>query len=289
MKNLLAFLQKYFHWVLFFTLEVVSLVLLFQYNHYQNSVWSSSANVVVGKIYEWSSALDSYFSLKKVNENLTLRNFYLERQVSQLRRLYQESQETQSKEERKALADVSQYSLVPAKVISNATNTPDNLMTIDKGSKDGIEEGMGVVCGAGIVGITYLTSTHYTVVIPVLNSRSSRISCAIRGHGYFGVLRWYGGDSRYAFVEGIPRHARFKRGDWVETNGYSSIFPEGVLVGKIVEVYNSRDGLSYKLKVQLSTNFGNLRDVVVVTDKSFAERVRLMQAANDSLKLNVRE
>ena len=162
-------------------------------------------------------------------------------------------------------------------------------MTIDKGSKDGIEEGMGVVCGAGIVGITYLTSTHYTVVIPVLNSRSSRISCAIRGHGYFGVLRWYGGDSRYAFVEGIPRHARFKRGDWVETNGYSSIFPEGVLVGKIVEVYNSRDGLSYKLKVQLSTNFGNLRDVVVVTDKSFAERVRLMQAANDSLKLNVRE
>ena len=208
MKNLLAFLQKYFHWVLFVTLEVVSLVLLFQYNHYQNSVWSSSANVVVGKISEWSSALDSYFSLKKVNENLTLRNFYLERQVSQLRRLYQESQETQSKEERKALADVSQYSLVPAKVISNATNTPDNLMTIDKGSKDGIEEGMGVVCGAGIVGITYLTSTHYTVVIPVLNSRSSRISCAIRGHGYFGVLRWYGGDSRYAFVEGIPRHAR---------------------------------------------------------------------------------
>ena len=289
MKNLLAFLQKYFHWVLFVTLEVVSLVLLFQYNHYQNSVWSSSANVVVGKIYEWSSALDSYFSLKKVNENLTLRNFYLERQVSQLRRLYQESQETQSKEERKALADVSQYSLVPAKVISNATNTPDNLMTIDKGSKDGIEEGMGVVCGAGIVGITYLTSTHYTVVIPVLNSRSSRISCAIRGHGYFGVLRWYGGDSRYAFVEGIPRHARFKRGDWVETNGYSSIFPEGVLVGKIVEVYNSRDGLSYKLKVQLSTNFGTLRDAVVVTHKAFAERARLIQAANDSLKLNVRE
>ena len=72
-------------------------------------------------------------------------------------------------------------------------------------------------------------------------------------------------------------------------HGYSSIFPAGVLVGKIVEVYNSRDGLSYKLKVQLSTNFGNLRDVVVVTDKSFAERVRLMQAANDSLKLNVRE
>ena len=127
------------------------------------------------------------------------------------------------------------------------------------------------------------------VVVPVLNVRSSRISCAIRGHGYFGVLRWYGGDAGHAYVEGIPRHARFKRGDWVETNGYSSIFPSGVLVGKIEEVYNSRDGLSYKLKVRLSTDFGNLRDVVVITDKSIAERVRIMQAARDSLKLNVKE
>ena len=96
-------------------------------------------------------------------------------------------------------------------------------------------------------------------------------------------------DRAYAYVEDIPRHARFKRGEWVETNGYSSIFPAGVLVGQIVEVYNSRDGLSYKLKVRLSTDFGTLRDVVVISDKSIAERMRLMQAARDSLKLNVRE
>jgi rod shape-determining protein MreC len=75
----------------------------------------------------------------------------------------------------------------------------------------------------------------------------------------------------------------------VETNGYSSIFPAGVLVGQIVEVYNSRDGLSYKLKIRLSTDFGTLRDVVVISDKSIAERMRLMQAAKDSLKLNVHE
>ena len=56
-----------------------------------------------------------------------------------------------------------------------------------------------------------------------------------------------------------------------------------------MEVYNSRDGLSYKLKVRLSTDFGTLRDVVVISDRSFAERMRLMQAARDSLQLNVRE
>lgn len=84
-------------------------------------------------------------------------------------------------------------------------------------------------------------------------------------------------------MEDVPRHAKFKRGDWVETSGYSTIYPPGVLVGKIIEVYNSRDGLSYKLKVQLSTDFGNVRDVFVISDKSIAERTRLLEAARDSM------
>jgi rod shape-determining protein MreC len=127
------------------------------------------------------------------------------------------------------------------------------------------------------------------VVIPVLNVKASRISCAIRNRGYFGVLCWDGKDAGYAYVDRIPRHARFKRGEWVETNGYSSIFPAGVLVGQIKEVYNSRDGLFYRLKVRLSTDFGHLRDVVVISDKTIGEQMRLMQAARDSLKLNVQE
>ena len=147
---------------------------------------------------------------------------------------------------------------------------------------------MGVACGQGVVGVTYLVSDHYAVVMPVLNI-ASRISCAIRGHNYFGVLRWNGKDAGVAYLEDIPRHARFKRGDWVETNGYSSIFPPGVLVGKIETVYNSDDGLSYRVKVRLSTDFGHLRDVVVVNDPTIVERTRLLQSARDSLKLNVKE
>ena len=289
MKNLLEFLQRHHHWFLFLLLEAISMVLLFQFNSYHGSVWFSSANAVVGRVYGWASEVGSFFSLTKVNEDMTLRNFYLERQVTQLRRLYGEATQKVSVKEQQELDFLSQYKLIPAKVVSSELHRGNNLMTIDRGKADGIEPGMGVACGMGVVGVTYLASDHYTVVIPVLNTSSSRISCAIRGHGYFGVLRWYGEDAGYAYVEDIPRHARFKRGEWVETNGYSSIFPPGVLVGQIVEVYNSRDGLSYKLKVKLSTDFGNLRDVVVITDKSIVERMRLMQAARDSLKLNVEQ
>ena len=289
MKNLLDFLSRHYHWAIFVVLEIISMVLLTQYNSYQGSVWFSTANVIVGKVYEGTSKLTSFFSLTKANEDLTRRNFYLERQVTQLRRLYGEATQKEDAKDRQQIDTLRSYQLLSAKVISSELDKVNNLMTIDKGSADGVEEGMGVVCGKGIVGVTYLTSAHYSVVIPVLNGRSSRISCAIRGHDYFGVLRWYGGDAGHAFVEDIPRHARFKKGDWVETNGYSSIFPAGVLVGQIVEVYNARDGLSYKLKVRLSTDFGNLRDVMVITDKTIAERMQLMRAAQDSLKLNVNE
>lgn len=287
MKNLLEFLQRHFHWILFVVLEVLSIMLVLRHNSYQSSVWFSSANALTGRIYEWSSAVETFFSLTKVNEELVRRNFYQERQLSQLRRLYGEATDKATPSEQEALDRLEQYDIIPAKVVTSELHLNNNLLTIDKGSDDGVEAGMGVACGQGVVGVVHMTSSHYSIVIPVLNVKSSRISCAIRNRGYFGVLRWDGKDAGVAYVEDIPRHARFKRGEWVETNGYSSIFPPGVLVGQIREVYNSRDGLSYRLKVRLSTDFGRLRDVLVISDKTISERVRLMQSARDSLKLNV--
>ena len=274
MRNLLDFLTKYHHWFLFIFLEVISGVLLFKYNSYQGSVWLSSANVVGGKVYEWESKAASYFTLSKANEELALRNFYLERQVDQLRRLYADATRDTTAMERSELQFLSQYQLIPAKIVDNSTNKLENLMTIDKGRADGVEVDMGVACGNGVVGVVYMVGDHYSVVIPVLNASSSRISCAIRGRGYFGYLHWYGGDPTIAYVEDIPRHAKFKLGEWVVTSGFSSIFPSGVLVGKIEQAYNSSDGLSYKLKVQLSTDFSCVRDVVVISDKGSAGRMK---------------
>ncbi len=289
MRNLLDFLKTYHHWFIFIFLEIISGVLLFQYNSYHGSVWLSSSNVVVGKIYEWESDLLSYLTYGKANEALTLRNYYLERQNDQLLRLYREATRDTSAQERKELEFLSQFNPIPAKVVDNSVSKPDNLITIDKGRADGVEADMGVACGNGVVGVVSLVSDHYAVVVPVLNTGASSISCAIRNTGYFGYLHWYGEDPAVAYVEDIPRHAKFKIGDWMVTSGYSSIFPSGVLVGKIEQAYNSRDGLSFKLKVRLSTDFSCLRDVCVISDKSIAERAALLQAARDSIIVVNRE
>ena len=283
MHNLVEFLAKYNHWFLFILLEVISMVLLFQFNNYQGSVWFTSANAVVGKVYEADAQVKSYFGLSALNADLTQRNLKLEQQVRYLQEALLDKNTDSLTMANGQMRYLSQFGLIPAKVISSSVDRLDNLITIDKGSDDGVQKDMGVACGNGVVGVVYLVSAHYSIVIPVLNSQSN-ISCTIQRRGYFGYLRWKGGASDVAYVEDVPRHAHFRKHDKIVTSGYSSIFPPGVMVGEIQQVYNSKDGLSYRLKVKLSVDFGNLRDVCVINDKAMEERIELLRAAQDSIK-----
>lgn len=284
MHNLIDFIQRHSHWFLFALLEVISLVLLFQYNSYQGSVWFTSANAVTGKVDAWNSAVESFFSLGKVNQELTQRNLYLEQQVRKLSERLTDVTKDTTWTDTAGVKILKSFKLIPAKVVSNSVANANNLITIDKGSSDGVRVDMGVVCGSGVVGIVYLTSRHYSIVIPAINAKSN-ISCRIYGRDYFGYLHWYGGDPQKAFVEEVPRHARFRLYDNVETSGFSSVFPPGILVGKILHVYNSVDGVSYRLQVKLSTDFSRLRDVCVVDNAPVLERLNALRAAQDSLKI----
>ena len=283
MRNLIEFLTKYNHWFVFVLLEVISLVLLFQYNSYQGSVWLSSANMVAGKIYEWNSAIDSYFSLSKVNEQLTQRNVYLEHQIKALTDSIENSRNDSLIMHKPLIASLSGYRLIPAKVVENSLDKKDNFITLNKGTEDGVRKDMGVVCGVGVVGIVYLVSAHYSVVIPILNSQSN-ISVSIKNRNYFGYLKWNGGSSKLASVVDVPRHAHFRLYDKIVTSGYSSVFPPGILVGRILHVFNSQDGLSYRLQIELSTDFGSLRDVCIIDDAIMQERMEILHAAQDSIK-----
>ena len=285
MRNLLEFLAKYNHWFVFLILEVVSMVLLFQYNSYQGSAWFSSANAVTGKLYEWDANVETFFSLTKVNQELTQRNAYLEQEVQKLSDSLVSATKDSSIYHRDQFALLRNYRLIPAKVVANSVDKPGNLMTIDKGSADGIHKDMGVISGTGVVGIVYLVAEHYAIVIPVLNTKSN-ISCMIQNRGYFGYLRWKGGVSDLAYLEEVPRHAHFKLGDYVVTSGYSAVFPPGVRVGRILHVFNSADGLSYRVQLRLSTDFARLRDVCVIDDAAMKERLEIMRAAQDSIESN---
>ena len=109
MKNLLAFITKYYHWLMLLLLETASGVMLFQYNSYQGSVWFTSANYVAGKVYEQESAITQFFSLTRVNEELSQRNVFLEHQVGKLRQLYAEATKDSTLAEREEQQMLKQY------------------------------------------------------------------------------------------------------------------------------------------------------------------------------------
>ena len=274
MRNLINFLLKYNYWFLFVILEVASFVLLFRFNNYQQSAYFTSANTVVGAVYEVSGGISSYFHLKSVNEDLLDRNMLLEEQINNLEKALKERQLDSIAVNSIRKMPQKDYQLFKARVIKNSLNLADNYITLDKGSSSGIHSEMGVVDGNGIVGIVYETSPSYSVVISVLNSKSN-ISCKIVGSDYFGYLKWEHGDSRYAYLKDLPRHAEFNLGDTVVTSGYSTVFPEGIMIGTVDDMADSNDGLSYLLKVKLATDFGKVSEVRVIARNGQQEQKEL--------------
>ena len=281
MRNLLNFLVKYNYWFLFILLEVASFVLLFRFNRYQQSVFFTSANAVAGKLYEVTGSIAAYFHLKETNEDLLDHNIRLEQRVAQLERaLLDARSDTTLYHSLDSVPRDHSYSLHKARIIKNSLNRLDNYLTLDKGSADSIRPEMGVVSANGVVGIVYKTTPHYALVISLLNSKSS-LSCKIQGSDYFGYLKWEGGDSQYAYLRDLPRHAEFSVGDTVVTSGYSAVFPPGLLVGYIDEMTDSHDGLSYLLKIRLATDFGRVSDVRVIANHNLPELKQLNEQLNN--------
>lgn len=260
-------IRRYSHWLVLFFLEGISLYLVLSFSMYQRSVWFTAANAVCGAVVEAEDEFLAYLRLGGENAELVQRNINLQRQNDLLRsevaRLTRDSTYT----ERLIAERLAGFNLARACVIDNSVMLRDNYLVLDKGSADGVREEMGVVSGTGIVGIVSQVTKHKALVMSVLNSKSS-ISCRIRGSEYFGYLRWYGGNTLCVSLDDVPRHARFKLGDAVETSGFSKVFPAGIYVGNIVKVRDSKDGLSYQLVVQMSTDMANLKNVTVILNEN---------------------
>lgn len=279
MKALLDFVTRYYYWAIFIILEIVSVNMLLRWAEYQRSLWYATVTEISGAIHKAETDLLQYVSLRERNASLAQRNVVLEERVAWLTRQLDEASHDSTYMERALIATAADSArLLRAAVVDASIAQRDNFIIIDKGANDGVREEMGVVSGTGVVGIVFRTSANFSVVMPVLHSMSS-ISCRLRGAEYFGYLHWEGGDPQTAVVDDIPRHALVKTGDIVETSGYSAVFPAGLFVGRVSEVVNSDDAMSFTLHVRLGVDFSRIHDVMVVID----ERRDELKALKDSI------
>ena len=270
MHGFIERITAYIHWALFLLLEAFSGFLLFQYNHYQGSVWFTQANTVAAIVHEWEAKALSYLRMPAENAALVRQNIALQQQLDALRHELAEAKIDTSLTQKTQAELLQGLKLIPAQIIDNSVRKRDNMMVINVGSDDGVAPEMGVVSGTGVVGIISAVTPHHALVMSILNSNSS-ISCRLRGTEYFGYLKWKGGRPLRAYMDDVPRHAHIQKGDVVETSGFSAVFPAGIFLGKVAEIKNSSDGLAYELEILLSTDIANLRHVNVIENYIKAE------------------
>jgi len=264
----------------FVVLEIVCFVLLFSFNGFQGSIYLSTANAVSARLMVGKSRVASYFALDQTNEALAMQNAILQQRVTELEQMLGQFR-LDSLSEAEAIDKVRRmgFRISPVRIVDNSINKTDNFITIDKGSADGLVPDMGVIDCAGTLGVVYKCSQHYSLVMPLLNSKSS-LSCKVLGGDSFGFLKWEGGDARYAMLYDLPRYAEVQIGDTIVTSGHSVSFPEGIMVGRVAEMFPSSDGLYVTLKVLLSAGFDQLGHAFVVSKMDADELVALKEELN---------
>lgn len=272
MERLFLFIYQYRSFFTFLVLEIVCVWLLVQNNQYQGAKFFNSSNTLAGNINVRAQNFRDFLSLRETNQRLSEENAFLKR------KLEQRNQSLYSLNVREINDPVliNRFDFLSARVVNNSVHQFKNHLTINKGSKDGIEVGMAVISPDGAVGKVKATSAHFSVVTTLLNI-DVMTSVQLKRTSHFGTVQWDGSNPDYINMLYVPRHVQPLVGDTIITSGYNSIYPEGILVGTIAEVKLKDEALFHELKVKLSQDFRKLTYVAVVRSALKEEQETLEQ------------
>jgi rod shape-determining protein MreC len=269
MRNLLIFITKYNAFFLFVIFEVLSLVIYIKYNAFQKATFITSSNKITGGLYAKVSDFDSYLTLKGINDSLANEN-------ARLRNLLKSSFyiDTVAKHKVTDTTYKQQYEYIVAKVINNSVNRSNNYITLNRGSKQGVAKGMGVICDLGIVGKVVYVSDHFAVVQSLLH-KDSQFSAMLAKNKEIGTIEWNEElDPHKGLLKDVSNNAQPKVGELVVTSGYS-LFPAGIPIGKVSNLHTKGGGFSLNLEVKFAVDFGKLQYVNVVNNKFALEQAGL--------------
>ncbi len=275
MRNLFYFLWKYNFFIFFLLLEVVCALLIVRNNNFQQASVLNSTNKVVAEVNSVVSSVTGFINLRTTNDALARQNAGLKSLIPDV--YYIDSVLSKVKNDSIYLQ---QYTFINSRVINNSVNRRNNYLTLNKGSNHGVRPEMGVISGDGIVGIVKDVSDHFCSVMSFLH-KDSRVSARLKNSGYIGSLVWDGYDETRASLKDIAKHVKVSRGDTIITSSFSSIFPEGILIGIVSDVNPDTGDNFQEITVKLSTPFGKLSYVYIVTNLLKEEQLALEEPQKD--------
>ncbi len=274
MRRLFQFIYLYRSFFTFLIFEILCAVLIVSSGKYQSSSFYNTANVISSTVFTIKNNISNYFNLAMQNRDLAKENAFLREIISE-----------DMKNKEPALPEIlgpdtvvtNQFNFITAKVINNSVRRINNYLTVDKGKKQGVEPGMGVISSWGIVGKVRACSEDFSTIYSMLHS-DMLVSSEIKSNHVICTTSWNGEDPLYANLLYVPRHVKLAEGDTVVTSGYNAIFPENEPIG-IIESYSIRENETfYHVRVRLSTDFNTLSYVYIIKNKFRAEKDSLEQS-----------
>jgi rod shape-determining protein MreC len=234
----------------------------------------TSANFLSGGIYSVKSSITDYFDLEEQNKTLMDEN-------TRLRTLLFNSGMMNSEMVLDSMVLDSNYAFVMARVINNSYAKTKNYLTLNRGSNDSLKIDMGVISPRGVVGILVSVSKNYASVQSILNS-NSQVVAKFKKSNHFGTLVWNGKQPNIVQLIEIPRLASVAIGDTIVTDGKSTIFPPGIMIGKVQDFDRKEGDDYYDINVELFTDMTSVKHVYLVSHRDAPEIKELEKAVKDA-------
>jgi rod shape-determining protein MreC len=275
MRNVFLFIKRYFNFLFFIVLQMLSLTFLFRYNRFHEAAFAGVAGEVTGRINEKYNNIEYYFKLKRTNDDLAKENMHLR----SLLKLNYQIPDTASKTiidsiRVDSLLKYQKYVYYEARVVGGFTSTQQNYFTVHRGSLQGLHPDMGVVGPLGIVGRVVNVSDNYATIMSAL-SRDFTVKAKLKKTGDNGAIHWDGVNPQFIQMRDIPKSAVINKGDSVLTSELSTIYPPNILVGTVDAVINDKSSNFYTIRLKTATNFSNVQYVYIIDDFQKPERTKL--------------
>lgn len=271
MRNLWIFINRYnafFFFIIFFT---IGIYLTVSNNSYQRSVAVNSTNEVVGTAYKNLNVLKKYLNLGDVNDSLAAENAKLKTELLALNSI-----DSAKNVVVKDTLNNTQYTYLSARVIKNSITLRNNIITINRGTADGIASGMAVISpGKGVVGYIRDVSEHLATIESLLH-KDTKVSVTLKKNNALGTLVWGAKnfDYRKAYIKDVPNHFKIALKDTVVTSGFSR-FPPGIPVGRVSNTGIATGDNFMTIEIDLFNDFSTLQYVYVIKDKLAEEQKAL--------------
>ncbi|MCC6866007.1 MAG: rod shape-determining protein MreC [Ignavibacteria bacterium] len=274
MKILLSYLGNLKEYIIFSSLVVISLILIFQNDNVQIRFVRVIAVNVIGTIQNGFSFIPNIFELQRENKSLRETNIDLSKELSILKESKLENLRLNSMLEFKQRTN---YRIVTGKIIGKTLIQTRNNITLNIGERDSVKIGMPVITDKGLLGKIVAVSSNYSIAQILLN-KDLKVTAKDQRSRVDGIISWDGqGKVR---MKNVSKSADVKIGDVLITSEYSNNFPAGIPIG-YVTTDNTLDNLFKNIEVECFVNFETVEEVFVLKFLSDDERKELEKKYNE--------